>query len=85
MITRVELQQYRRMTDHHRRSPEAKAFRRKLDNALAALPEEYRKLVVLRYCCRLSWVAVGMKIHYSERQARRLDREICKLLAAQDK
>lgn len=84
MITRVELQQYRRLTDHHRRSPEAKAFRRKLEEALAALPPTHRRLVFLRYCCRLSWVAVGMKIHYSERQARRLDREICKLLAAQD-
>lgn len=81
MITRVELQQYRRMTDHHRRSPEAKAFRRKLEEALAALPEEYRKLVVLRYCCRLGWEAVAMRMHYSRRQIFRIDEKICKLLA----
>lgn len=80
MITRVELQQYRRLTDHHRRAPEARAFRRRLEEALAELPPIERRLVFLRYCCRLSWVSVGMRIHYSERQARRLDRKICKYL-----
>ena len=81
MITRVELQQYRRMTDHHRRSPEAKAFRRKLEEALAELPEEYRRLVVLRYCCRLPWEAVAIRMHYSRPQIFRLDKKICKMLA----
>jgi len=80
MITRIELQQYRRLTDHHRRAPEARAFRRRLEDALRTLPPIERRLVFLRYCCRLSWVAVGMRIHYSERQCRRRDREICKKL-----
>lgn len=80
MITRIELKHYRRLTDHHRRAPEAKAFRRELEEALAALPPEQRRLVFLRYCCRLSWVAVGMRMHYSERQVRRLDRKVCKAL-----
>ena len=80
MITRVELQQYRRLTDHHRRAPEAKAFRRELEAALEHMPPEYRRLVFLRYCCRLSWVSVGMRMYYSERQCRRLDRKICKIL-----
>lgn len=80
MITRLELQQYRRLTDHHRRAPEARAFRRRLEAALLDLTPVERRLVFLRYCCRLSWVSVGMRIHYSERQARRLDRKICKYL-----
>lgn len=80
MITRIELQRYRRLTDHHRRSPEARAFRRRLEEAIAVLPPIERRLVFLRYCCRLSWVAVAMRIHYSERQTRRLDRKICKEL-----
>lgn len=80
MITRIELQHYRRLTDHHRRAPEARAFRCRLEDALAELPPIERRLVFLRYCCRLSWVSVGMRIHYSERQARRLDRKICKKL-----
>lgn len=80
MITRIELQQYRRTDDRHRRTPENKAFRRRLEAAMAELAPIERRLVFLRYCCRLSWVAVGMRIHYSERQARRLDRAICKKL-----
>lgn len=80
MITRIELQQYRRMTDHHRRAPEAKAFRRRLESALERMPYEYRRLVFLRYCCRLSWVSVGMRMYYSERQCRRLDKIVCKIL-----
>jgi len=81
MITRIELQQYRRMTDHHRRSPEARAFRRRLDAALEALPPTHRKLIVLRYCCRLSWVAVAMRMNYSRPQVFRIDKKACKLLA----
>ena len=80
MITRAELQQYRRLTDHHRRAPEARAFRRELEAALECMPPEYRRLVFLRYCCRLSWVSVAMRMYYSERQCRRLDRKICKIL-----
>ena len=80
MISRLELQQYRRTDDRHRRSPENKAFRRRLDAAMEQLPPIERRLVFLRYCCRLSWVAVGLRIHYSERQCRRLDRKICKRL-----
>jgi hypothetical protein len=80
MITRLELLQYRRLTDHHRRAPEAKAFRRRLEAAMEQMAPVERRLVFLRYCCRLSWVSVGMRIHYSERQARRLDRKICKML-----
>lgn len=78
MISRIELQQYRRLTDHHRRTPEARAFRRRLEAVMEKLPPIERRLLFLRYCCRLSWVAVGMRIHYSERQCRRLDRKICK-------
>ena len=84
MITRIELLQYRRTTDHHRRSPDNKAFRRRLEAAMAELAPIERRLVFLRYCCRLSWVAVGMRIHYSERQCRRLDRKICKQLEEAD-
>lgn len=80
MITRIELQQYRRMTGHHRRAPEARAFRRRLDEALEDLPEEYRRMVVLRYCCRLSWEAVAMRMHYSRPQIFRIDKKVCKLL-----
>lgn len=80
MITRLELLQYRRLTDHHRRAPEARAFRRRLEAALSDLTPVERRLVFLRYCCRLSWLSVSMRIHYSERQARRLDRKICKKL-----
>lgn len=80
MITRLELLSYRRLTDHHRRAPEAKAFRRRLEAAMEQMTPVERRLVFLRYCCRLSWVSVGMRIHYSERQARRLDRKICKYL-----
>lgn len=80
MISRIELLQYRRANDRHRRSPENKAFRRRLEEAMAELAPIERRLVFLRYCCRLSWVAVGMRIHYSERQCRRLDRKICKRL-----
>lgn len=79
-MTRIQLQQYRRLTDHHRRTPEAKAFRRELEAVMEQLPPIERRLLFLRYCCRLSWVAVGMRIHYSERQCRRLDKEICKKL-----
>ena len=84
MITRLELQQYRRTDDRHRRSPEHRAFRRRLDAAMAELQPIERRLVFLRYCCRLSWVSVGMRIHYSERQCRRLDRNICKQLEEAD-
>lgn len=84
MITRVELQQYRRTNDRHRRSPENRSFRRRLEAALELMPPEYRRLVFLRYCCRLSWVSVGMRMYYSERQCRRLDRKICKLLEEAD-
>lgn len=70
MITRIELQQYRRMTDHHRRSPEARAFRRRLEAAMADMPLEYRLLIVYRYFYRMSWVAVGMRMHYSESHVR---------------
>ena len=80
MITRVELQQYRRTTDHHRRSPENREFRRRLEAEMETLSPVERRLIFLRYCCRLGWVAVGMRIHYSERQCRRLDRKICKQL-----
>ena len=80
MITRLELQRYRRMTDHHRRSPEAKAFRRKLEAALAALPPDLQRLIVLRYCLRLSWRSVAMKMNYSEPQIFRLDKKACKAL-----
>lgn len=80
MITRLELLQYRRLTDHHRRAPEAKAFRRRLEAAMEQMTPVERRLVFLRYCCRLSWVSVGLRIHYSERQARRLDRKICREL-----
>ena len=80
MITRLELQQYRRTNDRHRRTPENREFRRRLDAVMEELPPIERRLLFLRYCCRLSWVAVGMRIHYSERQARRLDRKICKEL-----
>ncbi len=80
MITRVELQQYRRTTDHHRRSPENKAFRRRLEEALKGMPSELRRLIVFRYCLRLSWVAVALRMHYSERQVYRLDRIACKEL-----
>ena len=80
MITRTELLQYRRTTDHHRRSPDNRAFRRRLEAAMEQMTPVERRLVFLRYCCRLSWVSVGMRIHYSERQARRLDRKICKYL-----
>ena len=83
MITRIELQHYRRLTDHHRRAPEARAFRRRLEEALVELPPIERRLVFLRYCCRLSWVSVGLRIHYSERQCRRLDKMICKKLEAE--
>lgn len=79
MITRIELHQYRRMTDHHRRSPEARAFRRRLDAALAELPAEQQKLMVLRYCLRLSWIAVSMRMHCSEATCRRMDRRIRKM------
>ena len=79
-MTRIQLQQYRRLTDHHRRTPEARAFRRELEAVMEQLPPIERRLLFLRYCCRLSWVAVGMRIHYSERQCRRLDKEICKKL-----
>lgn len=80
MITRLELQQYRRTDDRHRRSPESRAFRRRLDAAMEQLPPVERRLVFLRYCCRLSWVSVGMRIHYSERQCKRIDRKIRMLL-----
>lgn len=81
MITRIELQQYRRMTDHHRRSPEARAFRRRLEEALAALPPTWRQVVFLHYCLRLGWVAVSMRMHYSRRQVIRINNKACKLLA----
>jgi len=81
MITRIELQQYRRMTDHHRRSPEAKAFRRRLEAAMDEMPPEYRQIVLLRYCCRLSWRAVGMRMHYSESHVRcYLNKKVIKML-----
>ena len=80
MITRLQLQQYRRTTDHHRRSPENQRFRRELEAALAALSPIERRLIVLRYCRRLSWVAVSMRLHYCERQVRRLDKTACKKL-----
>ena len=83
MITRPELQQYRRMTDHHRRAPEARAFRRKLEAALAGLPRELQQLIVLRYCLRLSWRAVAMKMSYSDRQIYRLDKKARKALEEQ--
>jgi len=81
MITRVELNQYRRMSDHHRRSPEAKAFRMRLEEALAALPPSWRKVVFLRYCLRLSWVSVALRSNYSRRQVFRIDKKACKMLA----
>lgn len=81
MITRIELQQYRRLTDHHRRSPEARAFRRRLDAALDELPPVWARIIFLRYCCRLSWVAVGMRTNYSRAQVLRIDKKACKQLA----
>jgi RNA polymerase sigma factor (sigma-70 family) len=84
MITRLELQQYRRANDRHRRSPENKAFRRRLDAAMAELQPVERHVVFLRYCCRLSWVAVGMRIHYSEAQTRRIDRKVRRKLEEAD-
>ena len=84
MITRLELQQYRRMTDHHRRAPEARAFRRKLEAALAGLPRELQRLVVLRYCLRLSWRAVATKMNYSERQIYRMGKRALNALEKQE-
>lgn len=80
MISRTELQRYRRMTDHHRRSPEARAFRRKLEEHLTRIQPVLRRLIVLRYCLRYSWLAVCTEMHYSERQIFRLDEQACKEL-----
>lgn len=80
MITRAELERYRRMTDHHRRSPEAKAFRRKLEAAIKTLPRDLQRIVVFRYCLRLSWTTVAMKIPCGERTVFRLDKKACKAL-----
>lgn len=84
MISRLELQQYRRTDDRHRRSPENKVFRRRLDAAMEQLPPIERRLVFLRYCCRLSWVAVGMRIHYCREHCIRIDRRVRKKLEESD-
>ena len=81
MITRIELQEYRRTTDHHRRSPEAQAFRRRLEEALAALPPTERQVIFMHYCLRLGWVAVALRLNYSESQVKRIHKKACKLLA----
>lgn len=65
-MTRIQLQQYRRLTDHHRRTPEAKAFRRELEAVMEQLPPIERRLLFLRYCCRLSWVAVPGRVRQSQ-------------------
>lgn len=80
MITRAQLEAYRRLTDHHRRSPAAKAFRRELEAALAALPRDLKRLIVLRYCLRFSWRSVAMKMNYSEPHIFRLHKKSCKVL-----
>lgn len=80
MITRLELQHYRRLSDHHRRSPEARAFRRRLEAEMAKLPYIERRLLFLRYCCRLSWVAVSMRLHYSEAHIYRINKRLLKKL-----
>lgn len=80
MISRIELQHYRRLTDHHRRSPEARAFRRRLEAAMAELPPNMRRAVLLHVCLRMSWIAVGMRMHYCDRQCKRFYRQACKIL-----
>lgn len=82
MITRTDLKRYRRMTDHHRRAPWAKAFQAELAAALNGLPPQLRRLVILRYIRRKSWVAVGMSMNYHESHCRRLDKQACAMLAA---
>ena len=80
MITRTALQRYRRMTDHHRRSPEARAFRRKLEEHLTRIQQVLRRLIVLRYCLRYSWLAVCTEMHYAEAQVYRLHNKALKAL-----
>ena len=82
MITRTDLKRYRRMTDHHRRAPWAKAFQAELAAALNGLPPQLRRLVILRYIRRKSWVSVGMCMSYSERHCMRLDKQARAMLAA---
>lgn len=82
MITRTDLKRYRRMTDHHRRAPWAKAFQAELAAALNGLPPQLRRLVILRYIRRKSWVSVEMQMNYSRAQVFRLNRKACAMLAA---
>lgn len=80
MITRLELQQYRRMTDHHRRSPDVRAFRRRLEEDLLRIQPALRRVIVLRYCLRYSWLAVCAEMHYGEAQVYRLHNKALKAL-----
>ena len=80
MISRIELKQYRRLTDHHRRTPEARAFRRRLEEDLTKIPPVRRRVIVLRYCLRWSWIAVCTEMHYGEAQVYRLHQKALKAL-----
>jgi len=80
MITSTELKQYRRLTDHHRRSPEARAFRRRLEEDLTKIQPVLRRVIVLRYCLRWSWIAVCTEMHYGEAQVYRLHKKALKAL-----
>ena len=63
--------------DYVRTTP---VFRRKLEEHLTRIQPVLRRLIVLRYCLRYSWLAVCTEMHYSERQIFRLDEQACKEL-----